>query len=88
MSEQTTQTIVIEKAEGNGLAVSGMVLGIIAVVLNWIPFIPYALGALAIIFGAIGVQKPVKKGMAKAGIVLGIVSIAMKVLFWVIITSL
>ncbi|MCZ0703042.1 hypothetical protein J2T56_001243 [Natronobacillus azotifigens] len=89
MSEQgTQQTVVVQQAEGNGLAVSGMVLGIIAVVLNFIPFLPYVLGALAIIFGAVGLQKPVKQGMAKAGIVLGIVSIAMKILFWMFIGSL
>ena len=88
MSEQTTQKVVIEKPEGNGLAVSGMVLGIIGVALNWIPFLPYALGALAIIFGAVGIQKPIKKGMAKAGIILGIVSIALKLLFWIGIASL
>lgn len=89
MSEQgTQQTVVVQQAEGNGLAVSGMVLGIIAVVLNFIPFLPYVLGALAIIFGAVGLQKPVKQGMAKAGIVLGVVSIAMKILFWMFIGSL
>lgn len=82
MSEQVTQKVVIEKPEGNGLAVSGMILGIIGVALNLIPFLPYVLGILAIIFGAIGLKKPIKKGMAKAGVILGIITLGLKILFW------
>ncbi|MDQ0297928.1 hypothetical protein J2S78_000336 [Salibacterium salarium] len=80
--------VVIEKPEGNGMAVAGMVLGIIGVVLNWIPFLPYVLGVLAIIFGIVGMKQPVKQGVSKAGLILGIITIGLKILFWVIVILL
>ena len=72
--EEQPQTTVNQNAEGNGLAVAGLVLGIIAVVLVFVPVLPYILGILAIIFGGVGIKKPVKTGMAKASIVLGIIA--------------
>ncbi|WP_026672292.1 hypothetical protein [Alkalihalobacterium bogoriense] len=85
MSTETTTKVIIEKPEGNGLATAGLVLGIIGVVLNLIPFIPYILGGLAIVFGFVGLNKPVKQGVAKASLILGIVTIALKIAFWVFI---
>ncbi|ORT60870.1 DUF4190 domain-containing protein [Streptomyces sp. CB03238] len=57
----------------NGLAIAGLVCGIIGVL-----FLNVILGPLAIILGAVGLkQAPVKNGagMAKAAIVLGIVDL-------------
>ncbi|MBS4174250.1 DUF4190 domain-containing protein [Bacillus sp. FJAT-49736] len=82
MSNENQQTIIVQKPEGNGLAVASLVLGIVGVVLNLIPFLPYVIGALAIIFGAVGIKKPIKKGMSIAGIILGVIAIVMKILFW------
>ncbi|WP_018923020.1 DUF4190 domain-containing protein [Salsuginibacillus kocurii] len=81
-ANQDTTRVVLEKPEGNGLAVTALVLGIVGVALNFIPFLPYLLGILAIIFGYLGMSKPVKKGMAKAGLILGIITIGLKVMFW------
>ena len=61
---------------GNGIGIAGGVCGIVAVVLCWIPFVDYVsivLGALAIIFGALGVRNAnahggAGKGMAITGI--------------------
>ncbi|WP_312473257.1 DUF4190 domain-containing protein [Neobacillus sp.] len=88
MSNEQTHTIIVQKADGNGLAVAGLVLGIIGVVLNIIPFLPYILGVLAIIFGAVGLKKTVKRGMSITSIILGAVTILMKLLFWIGIASL
>lgn len=65
--------------QGNGLAVAGMVLGIISIVLCWVPFLDQILALLAIIFGAIGMGKANKiggtgKGFATAGLVMGIIA--------------
>ena len=69
----------IEKKNSSGLAAAGMVLGIIGVVLSFIPIInniAFFIGILALIFGIIGIVKKAGKGKAIAGIVLGILSIA------------
>lgn len=81
--QENTTRVVLEKPEGNGLGVTALVLGIIGVALNLIPFLPYLLGVLAIIFGYLGMNKPVKKGIAKAGFILGLVTIGLKLLFWI-----
>lgn len=76
--------------QGNGMAVAALVLGIVSLVLSWVPFFDWILGALAIIFGAIGMSAAKQRGgagrgMAVAGLVLGIITVALGVLFvfWV-----
>lgn len=69
----------VETKNSSGLATAGMVLGIIGVVLSFIPIInniAFFIGILALIFGIIGIVKKAGKGKAIAGIVLGILSIA------------
>ena len=78
---------------GNGLGVAGGVCGIVAVVLCWIPFVDYlsiVLGALAIIFGALGIRHSNAhggggKGMAITGLVTGIVALVISILFLAVI---
>jgi hypothetical protein len=82
------QKVVIERPEGNGLAVSALVLGIIGLVLCMIPFLPYPLAILAIIFGVIGKKKEIKKGLAITGIVTGIITLSLKIWFWVGLASM
>jgi hypothetical protein len=80
-------------APSNGLGITGGVCGIVAVVLCWIPFVDYisiVLGALAIIFGAIGVRHANEhggggKGMAITGIVTGIVAVVITILFLAVV---
>ena len=69
---------IVETKNSSGLATAGMVLGIIGVVLSFIPIInniAFFIGILALIFGIIGIVKKAGKGKAIAGIVLGILSI-------------
>jgi hypothetical protein len=78
---------------GNGIGIAGGVCGIVAVVLCWIPFVDYVsiiLGALAIIFGALGLRHAnthggAGKGMAITGIVTGIVALVISVLFLAVV---
>lgn len=83
--ENKQQTFVYNKPASNGLAVTALVLGIIAVVLNIVPFIPYILAILALIFGIIGRQGEIHKGLALAGIILGAVALVMKIGFWILL---
>jgi hypothetical protein len=77
----------------NGIGIAGGVCGIVAVVLCWIPFVDYVsviLGALAIIFGALGLRQAnthggAGKGMAITGIVTGIVAVVISLLFLAVI---
>ena len=57
-------------APGKGLAVAGMILGIISLFC-----FPYIAGLLAIIFGGVAMGKGYRGGMAVAGIVCGIIGI-------------
>lgn len=70
--------------QGNGLAVAGLVLGILGVLFGFIPFVgvfmAILLGALGAIFGAVGLSRSKQpyrggRGMAIAGLVLGIIAI-------------
>lgn len=64
--------------KGSGLATAGMVLGIIAIVGCWIPFLNIGsiiMGVLALVFGAIALAQKRSKGKAVAAVVLGLLSI-------------
>ena len=64
---------------GNGIAIAGLVTGILSVVLFWFPFLGVILGLLGAIFGGVGIGKANRvgkgKGMAVAGLVTGILGI-------------
>ncbi len=72
------------------MGVAALVLGIICVVLCWIPFVNWVgigLGVLGILFGALGMGKANRnngqgKGVAVAGLVLSIIGVAIAVLAW------
>ena len=67
-----------KKVKNSGLATAGMVLGIIGIVLSFIPIInnaAFVLGILALIFGLISLIKKRGKGKAIAGLVLVILTI-------------
>ena len=70
------------------MAVTALVLGILSVILSWIPvagwIICLIMGVIAIVLGALGrTRQPDKKGMAVAGMILGIIGVAFSVI-WVI----
>src|SRR5688572_24971917 len=75
--------------QGNGMAVTGLVLGIIGLVLCWIPFLGWLLALLGVIFGALGVSKANKiqgrgKGMAIAGLVTGVIGLLLGIILFVL----
>ncbi len=69
--------------QGNGLAVAGLVLGILAIVLCWVPVIDQIVAILGIIFGAIGIGTANRvgkgKGMAVTGLITGIIGLLLGV---------
>ncbi|MBW3641898.1 MAG: DUF4190 domain-containing protein [Actinobacteria bacterium] len=69
----------------NGMGVAALVLGIIALLISWIPILGAALAVLALIFGILGLKKArrgqaTNQGMAVAGIVLGGIALAIGLL--------
>ncbi|MEU8953898.1 DUF4190 domain-containing protein [Streptomyces sp. NPDC048518] len=70
-------------ARTNGLAVAGLVCGILGLF-----FLSFVLGPLAIIFGAIALrQKTGSLGMAKAGLILGIVDVVLFIVLLAVVAS-
>ena len=63
----------------DGLAITGLVIGVVAVLLCWIPFFGALVSILAIIFGGIGVGRKISTGMGVAGLVLGILTFLVNV---------
>ncbi|MBS1118453.1 MAG: putative rane protein [Deltaproteobacteria bacterium] len=74
--------------QGNGMAVAALVLGIIALVLFFIPFLNWILAILGIVFGAVGMSKANKiggrgKGLAMTGLILGVLSAVVSTAFFI-----
>ena len=62
----------------SGFSTASLVLGIIGIVLSFIPIInnvAFVLGVLALIFGIVSLVKKANKGKAIAGLILGILAI-------------
>lgn len=76
----------------NGLGTAALVLGIVGVVLCWIPFTGWALNILAVVFGAIGRKRAIggqatNRSSAVAGLVLGVVGLAVWVVILLVVVS-
>ena len=79
-SEETVSTKVInEKSqEKNGLATASLVMGIIAIVFSFAPYvnsISFVLGVISIVFAVITISKKIKNGQAIAGLILSILAL-------------
>lgn len=61
------------KISGGALGITSLVTGIIAFLCGWLPFLSLPLGAVAIVFGALGLKKSESRGLSIAGLVTGIV---------------
>lgn len=64
--------------QSNGLAIVSLILGIVGIVLSFIPIInngAFFIGIIAVIFGIIGLVKKEKKGLSIAGLILGILAV-------------
>ena len=75
----------------NGMAVAALVLGILSLVLFFTVVPPFILGALAVIFGVLGLSKANQgaphKGLAIAGLVCGAVGIVAAIAFIALVVT-
>lgn len=77
-----------EQTESQGLAITSLVLGILAIITCLVWYIGIVLGVLAIIFGAVSVKKRGRK-KAIAGIVTGSVGVVLSLLIvWLVQAAL
>lgn len=86
MPNQTQPT-----SQSNSLAVTGMVTGIVGVVLCWVPFLGFALGVLGVVFGALGLKKHQHKGFSITGLVTGGAAVVIAFiifLFWIFVVAM
>ncbi|MCF7872524.1 DUF4190 domain-containing protein [Candidatus Woesearchaeota archaeon] len=70
----------LARNKNNGLAITGLVLGIIGIILIWVPILNLILGIAALVFGIIGLKKSNQiknygKAISITGIVLGGITI-------------
>ena len=82
-----------QQLQPQGLAVTGMVLGIVSIVISLFCALGVITAIMAVIFGGIGIAQANQgrargKGMAVTGVVLGIISVALYVLALVLLVSL
>jgi hypothetical protein len=86
----------IDARTGNGAGVASTICGIVALGLSWIPFVDYTslvLGALAIIFGVIGIRRAnadpgARKAFAIIGMVCGIAGFTIAAIVLLLIYAL
>lgn len=74
----------------NGFGVTGLVVGIVALVLAWIPGLNFVLAVIATVFGSLGWWqanrgKATNKGVAIAGFVMGVIGLAISIGLLVIV---
>lgn len=66
----------------NGMATAGMILGIVGIVLCWVPLVGLLCGLLGVIFGAIGMSRAgrlggIGRGAGVTGLATGIISVVL-----------
>lgn len=69
--------------QGTGLAITALVMGILAIPGACLPCVGLIFGILAIIFALVN-KNPEGKGLAKAGLICGIVGLALALVWWII----
>ena len=70
----------------NGIGIAAMVVGIVALLLCWIPFLGLLLAIVALVLGIVGIRKvsrgeATNKGMAIAGVVTGALALLLGAFF-------
>ena len=74
-----------------GMAITSLVLGIIAFILAWFPlgsYLAVLLALLSVIFGIIAIRRPAGKGMAVAGLILGGLALVISIIASIVYTKI
>lgn len=79
-----TQTPINQPVSAGGLAIAAMVIGIVSLIIGWVPFLGFCIGITAIILGIVALKKKQSKGMSITGIITGAVSIVWNIVISII----
>lgn len=72
-----------------GLSIASLVMGILSIVFFWVPFLPFLLGFLAVIFAGVSLKKKEGiKGLSITGLVLGVIVLAIYGLSFLLVGGL
>ncbi len=82
-------TAVVQPKQGNGLAVAGMVLGIISLALFCIWYVSFPCAVTGLILSIVGLGKSKQTGagggMAKAGLVLSLIALSLAMIIIILV---
>ena len=70
----------VQHDSGDGMALTSMILGIVAAAIGWVPvcgLIALAPAIVGIVLGALGLKSERRRGMAIAGIILSVIGVAL-----------
>lgn len=70
----------MDKKEGKSFGITGFILGLLSVILFWIPIFGFILGLCGIIFSSIQIKRR-STGLAVAGLILGIIGVVIGIFF-------
>ena len=78
---QPVVAVPAQPRKSSGMAIAGLIMGIFALVLCWVPVVNWILGLLGLIFSIIGIAKKNggAKGAAIAGLILTILGVVLSV---------
>lgn len=76
----------------SGMAISGMILGIVGLVFAWVPILDIVMGGLAVVLSAVGLKRCNTgigggRGMAIAGLVCGILTVSAGFIFMLVLAG-
>ncbi len=72
---------VAQQGPGGGMAIAGLVLGIVSLILFWTIYLGIPLSIVGIVLSALGRRSPQRRTMATVGLVLSIVAIVLSLCF-------
>lgn len=76
-----------QSSQGDGLAIAGLVLGIISIVLCWIPLFDLVIGIVGLILSLLGRRSLSRRGLAIAGLVCSIIGLILSLIITVAVLS-
>ncbi len=74
----------LQQPQSNGLAITALVLGIVAIVTCWLPLLGGLVGIAAIVLGAVALRKRQSKGMSITGVITGVVGLLASIALFIV----